>query len=75
MQIFLIYCLEMPSVLDIDFQSQTYSLTENNSLNCVLVCISFVSFFGFYKGAGVLEDGTRRNVYCFEKKKIFVAVM
>ena len=43
----------MPPVLA---QSQTYSLTENTWWNCVLWCISFVAFCGFYEGTGVLED-------------------
>jgi len=74
-QIFLIYCFEMPSVLAIDIQSQIYSLTENNRLNCVLVCISFVSFCRFYKGAGVLEDCARRNGLLFWEKKFSISVI
>jgi len=58
----------MPSVLAIDVQSQTYSLTENSWLNCVLVCIAFVSFCRFSKGAGVLEDCARRNDFLFWEK-------
>ena len=60
----------MLSVLAIDFQSQTYSLTENHWLNSVLGCIPFVSFCRFYESAGVLEDCARGNDF-FLRENVF----